>query len=267
MRLVLAAVVAALVLVGCSDSPDEENDAPERSVEPVTFTSLGIDDWAAVAEVEFASAPPAPDGIDAAVWSDTVEALEQWGRAAAFEPQDFPEEFEALSDHVFANLPETARRDLSARIGERTAPHLGVATVFADAETIGDIRATSAWRASELDEGGLVHLLELQTRTAYEVTVDGVTFVVGVIRTQGLSLRPGVEEAPGTLTGWQEFGASDCVLALDDRIEPDVLSAVEREDLDQFAQIASGSTWAEPELGEDDVVDEDFLNRCRNEAT
>lgn len=266
MRLVLTALIAALVLAGCSDAVEDEPDVPERTIEPVTFASLGIEDWAEAADVEFPDAPSAPDGVDAQAWADATEALDAWARAAAFDPAGLPEEFEPLSAQVFAALPGIARSDLAARIAERTAPTLGVATVFADAEAITGIKATAAWRSGEVDEGGLVHVLELQTRTAYELTVDGVTFVVGVIRTQAMSLRPGVEEAPGTLTGWQEFGASDCVLALDDRIEPDVLSKSERDDLERFAEVASGTTWAEPELGDDEIVNEDFLNRCRNEA-
>lgn len=273
LRWLVVVAASAVVMAGCSvldpvDSDPLPSATPsvEGTVESVSFAALGIDGWSDVGTFAFPAAPAAPAGVSVDAWAKGVSTIEDWAKQAAFDPAKLPTKFEPLASKVFADLPSLARKDLTARLAERTAPRLGVANVFKTPVAVRKVKATALWRVTAIEEG--VQVLELQTRTAYEVeTGGGATTVLGMIRSQGLAFRPGVEDAPGTTTGWQEFGASDCALALNDALEPQPDNPKEVKDVRDFAKYGTAKEWANPPLDEDDVVDEDFLANCRSSQT
>ena len=120
---------------------------------------------------------------------------------------------------------------------------------------------TTAWKVSTAkDDGGRAYvLLELQTRAAYEVRVkDGPSRVIGVLRVHGLSAYADTTDDFGVSGSWQEFGAGDCALALDD----DTAEALK--DLRTFIEVGDGSKLVMPKLGVEEQVDEEYLKRCRD---
>jgi hypothetical protein len=165
-------------------------------------------------------------------------------------------------------LPAKAAATLAKQVKGEVSPHLGVANVFGkDLTVVGTPMITSAWKiTTDKDEAGKPYvLLELQTRAAYEVRLgDGSTRVIGVLRVHGLSAYQDTTDDFGVGGGWQEFGAGDCALALDDALEPDSDRAQGLKDLKTFIRIGKGTKLEMPKLPVQEQVDSEYLKRCRD---
>ncbi|MCW2840945.1 MAG: hypothetical protein JWR55_2428 [Aeromicrobium sp.] len=274
-------VLVVTVLLACTacttGSASGGDDVPRPSAsasvsaEPETsFSSTGIDWPAARGELSPGAAPAPPDGFDAALLDRMAGLLTGWAQVAALD-EDVRRSTTPI-DKVAAVLPEPVGAALRDQTQAAVSPALAVANVFAeDVTVVGDPRVTTAWRQStEVDDAGRGYvLLELQTRTAYEVRVggDGPTRVVGVLRVHGLSAYPDTTEDFGISGGWQEFGATDCALALDDDLVPDADLGASAIDLQTFVTVGDGPRVEMPSLGEEQQVDAEYLRRCRAGAT
>lgn len=266
----------AVVAAGCTSTTgdDAPPPAPRTSatsdVPALSLTSLGID-WPRVGStLDVSAVPSAPEGFDDALLGRMADVLEAWATATTTDPDVW--QGDAPVDTVTATLPAKAGAALRQQTADAVSPELGVANVFGDDVTVvGEPRVTTAWKVSTQDDdsGQQYVLLELQTRAAYEVRLgdDGPTQVVGVLRVHGLSAYPGTTDDFGVSGGWQEFGASDCALALDDDLVPANDSEDAADDLATFADVGGQPSLRMPALDSDEQVDEAYLQRCRDSTT
>lgn len=263
MRTLAGALFAVLLTcTACttgSDADAEPQPAAATTQDPaVSLSSVGIDWPEAGADLAPDDRPVAPDGFDDELLDRMAGILTEWAQVSTLEQDaDLPVEVDAL---------------LHDQTKDAVSPRLAVANVFADDVTVvGAPRVTTAWRQStEVDDAGKQYvLLELQTRAAYEVRLgdDAPTRVIGVLRVHGLSAYPDTTDDFGVSGGWQEFGATDCALALDDDLTPDGNVDAARLDLQTFVTIGDGRTVEMPSLGDDQEVDAEYLARCRASAT
>ena len=93
---------------------------------------------------------------------------------------------------------------------------------------------------------------------------NGGTRVIGVLRVQGLSGYADTTDDFGVTGGWQEFGAGDCDLALDDAFVPDSDRDESLKDLKTFIRVGDSDTLEMPELPVQEKVDAEYLKRCRD---
>lgn len=267
---VLVSVLA--VTAGCSAG----SDAPAPRAEPsasaeeaaVSLSSLGID-WPRATRVDAAEPPAAPRGFDDQLVSRMADVLTTWAQASTVDPDVWHSE--APDQRLAAALPAKVASMLSEQTSGAVSPRLAVANVFGpDVTVVGEPRVTTAWKAStKADEFGTDYLqLELQTRAAYEVRIgDGPTRVIGVLRVHGLTAYPRTTDDFGVTTGWQEFGAGDCALAIDDQLVPDDDVAAAKDDLATFVDVGDQDAVRMPALGSQEKVDAAYLQRCRDSAT
>ena len=165
-----------------------------------------------------------------------------------------------------AAQPKAIGSQIEKLTADKVSPRLAAANVFADdVEVIGDPLISTAWKAASVERDGAPSLsLKLQTRAAYQVRLDGgPERVIAVLRVHELITREGETGDIGVGYSWQEFGASDCTLALDDALSPDGEAGPARQDLDRFVSATSDDTLQMPPLPEGETVDQDYLDRCR----
>ncbi len=250
-RPVVLLMVAVLALSGCTRDEPEATPTPAAQptpVEEITLTDLGIGDWPA-ASAPFPEAPARPEGVTKAEYDRMVTTVETWARQAATAPTT-----------VGDGLPPAVAATIATVADEQAAPSLARGTVLDPALEVLGSRMTSAWKLSSAD--GSTNL-SLQTRAAYEVRApDGPVRVIGVLRTQGVIDSPDSDDW-GTVMGWQEFGAADCATALDDFLTPGGDADDQESDLSVFVEIGNGTEAVTPAIDEDEVVNEEFLQRCR----
>lgn len=255
----------AVVCAGCTSGSDDPPPAGAES-SSVTLASLDLDWPAAEGTFTPGTVPSAPAGFKEAQVGRMAKILTRWSRLATVDEASWHSD-DPLPD-VRALLPAAAAGTLEQQLGDAVSPNLGVANVFGkDVEVVGAPQLTSAWQVStDEDADGKTYVkLELQTRTAYEVRVgDGPSRVIGVLRVQGLSAYPDTTDDYGVSGGWQEFGAGDCALALDDALVPDSDRRGAAEDLETFIRVGNGSKVEMPELGVEEQVDAEYLKRCRD---
>lgn len=271
-RLVVTLLAAMVVLSGCTSGSDSSSEpTPAASTEPaISLASLDID-WPRAADtLEVAKPPAAPNGFDDAVVTQMADILAKWAQATTID-QDVWRSATPI-DEVAAVLPAKVGTTLRSQVTGTVSPRLAVANVFAeDATVIGAPQVTTAWKIStQTDEVGKQYvLLELQTRAAYEVRLgDGApTRVIGMLRVHGLSAYADTTDDFGVTGGWQEFGASDCALALDDDLIPDTDLDETVKGLKTFVQVGNGEKLSMPTLPVEEQVDSEYLQRCRNSAT
>jgi hypothetical protein len=266
MRRFSALVIAVLVVcAGCTKESDPSPGPTLSAVKSISLESLGLDWPKAQGAVPTKARPATPDGFDDALLDRMAAALRKWAQAAAVDDSMW-HSHDAVARVVDA-LPAAAGKALRAQIKDEVSPQLGAANVFADDVTvIGTPMITSAWKVSTAkdDEGRPFVLLQLQTRAAYEVRVgDGPSRVIGVLRVHGLSAYSDTTDDFGVSSGWQEFGAGDCALALDDDLLPDSDPAGALKDLATFIRVGDGSKLVMPKLGVEEQVDPEYLKRCR----
>lgn len=216
------------------------------------------------------SPPAAPDGFSGDLVARMADELEDWATATTVDADVWHSDVPL--DQVTGALPAAVGAALRKQATGAVSPGLAVANVFADeVKVVGAPLVTTAWKAStETDEAGQPYLLlELQTRAAYEVRLgdDASTSVIGVLRVHGLSAYPDTTDDFGVSSGWQEFGAGDCALALDDQLVPDADADGTARDLKTFVTVGDGDTLTMPPLDDEEQVDAEYLQRCRNSAT
>jgi len=273
MRRLAAALVAVLVVsAGCTGAsePDVRPTPVETSEPAISLASLGLDWPRADGMLDVADPPEAPDGFAAALVARMADVLTDWAQVSTVD-EDVRRSATPVQD-VAAALPPESGAALRALTEDAVSPDLGVANVFADDVTLlGAPVVTTAWDVStRTDDAGRPYvLLQLQTRAAYEVRLgdDAPTRVIGVLRVHGLSAYPGTTDDFGVTGGWQEFGAGDCALALDDALLPDADLDAAARDLRTFVEVGDGSRLVMPPLEDDDQVDAEYLQRCRDGAT
>jgi hypothetical protein len=271
--LVGALMVVLIVVAGCTDgSQTRDRPAEKTSTAPAAadLASLGVDWPRAAGPLEAGDPPAAPDGFSADLVTRMAGILTGWAGATTLDED--VRHSRAPVDDVVGALPTEVGASLRTLTKGAVSPGLAVANVFADEVTVvGAPAVTTAWKVStETDDQGQQYvLLQLQTRAAYEVRVgdDAPTRVIGVLRVHGLSAYPGTTTDFGVTGGWQEFGAGDCALALEDDLVPDGDVAAAAVDLKAFVEVGDGATLKMPALGAGDRVDADYLQRCRDNAT
>lgn len=264
MRRLLGTLFAVLLAcAACTSGSDADADpqpaaASATEVPAVSLASVGIDWPEAQGELAPGDRPDTPDGFDDELLDRMAGVLTDWAQVSTLD-QD-------------ADLPAEVDTAWREQTKDAVSPRLAIANVFGDDVTVvGAPRVTTAWRQStEVDDAGNEYvLLELQTRAAYEVRLgdDAPTRVIGVLRVHGLSAYPDTTDDFGVSGGWQEFGATDCALALDDALTPDGNVDAAKLDLQTFVTIGGGKTVEMPSLGDEQQVDAEYLKRCRASAT
>ncbi|MCW2830622.1 MAG: hypothetical protein JWP31_1314 [Aeromicrobium sp.] len=267
MRTLMIVLSFILACAACSDS-DRGSDGdgrPRPSASPQTFDSTGIDWPDSGDKLVLRHRPATPDGFDDEQLDDMATILTSWASAAVLDPvrrSDDP------VDDVVDALPKRTGETLRKQVAGSVSPRLAVANVFAaDVDVVGRPKITTAWKVTtdNDDDGKPFVLLELQTRTAYEVRLDdGPTRVIGVLRVHGLSAFADTTDDYGVSAGWQEFGAGDCALALDDALVPDSNTEEAVEDLKTFVGVGNQDGLVMPDLDVEQQVDAEYLKRCRD---
>ncbi len=274
MRRLLGALVTVVLACGaCTSSPsdDEPRTAASTSTEPaLSLASIGIDWPEAEATLSPVDPPPLPVGFDAAVFTRMTGILTDWAQLTTLD-EDVRYSGTPI-DRIVKALPEKVGAALRKQTAEAVSPGLAVANVLGDeVSVVGAPRVTTAWKVSaETDDAGEQYTrLELQTRAAYEVRLgdDAPTRVIGVLRIHALSAYRDTTDDYGVSGGWQEFGALDCSLALDDDLIPEEDLEAAASDLKTFAEVGSGKKLVMPPLAATEEVDAQYLQRCRNGLT
>lgn len=268
-RLLVLVILLVLVSAGCtkgSSDPGLEPDPASSPATEITLVSLGID-WPDSAD-GWGTPPEAPPGFDGELIDDMAASLVAWAKVAATDEDTWHSKNPV--DDVAAELPAGLGATLRKQMKDAVSPGLGVANVFADDVNVVDApKVTVAWKIStpKDDAGKRFALLQLQTRTAYEVRIDdGPKRVIGVLRVHGLSAYRDSTDDFGVTGGWQEFGAGDCALATDDALLPDSDPAGARKDLSTFVRVGDGTKLEMPPLPTEEQVDSEYLKRCREGA-
>ncbi|MET0930327.1 MAG: hypothetical protein ABWX74_12450 [Aeromicrobium sp.] len=263
LRLVGTLVAVLMACTACTSGSDPAAEPQATAASPteesaVSLGSVGIDWPEASGDLAPADPPASPDGFDDELLGRMGDVLTEWAQASTLDTD--------------AELPAEIDTAWREQTKDAVSPRLAIANVFADDVTVvGPPRVTTAWRQStEIDDAGKEYvLLELQTRAAYEVRLgdDAPTRVIGVLRVHGLSAYPDTTDDFGVSGGWQEFGATDCALALDDDLIPDGNLEAAELDLQTFVTIGAGTTVEMPSLGPEQQVDAEYLERCRSSST
>ncbi|MCL8251805.1 MULTISPECIES: hypothetical protein [Aeromicrobium] len=270
----LTLVAASSVLGACTSSADGPAPAPTSPAPTAeastTLTAQGIDWPRAGSPLPVADPPAAPDGFGAALVTRMADVLTTWAGATTVDPDVW--HVETPADAVVDALPPAVGAALTRQAADAVSPGLAVANVFGDdVEVIGEPAVTTAWRVTTKDDdaGQQYVVVQLQTRAAYEVRLgdDGPTRVVGVLRVHGLSAYPGTEDDFGVTTGWQEFGAGDCALAVDDALVPDNDLDKAAADLATFVDVGDQPDVRMPALDDEEKVDDAYRDRCRDGTT
>lgn len=274
-KLLGPAVVALLVLGGCSGGSDEAASPPAATSDAptptraVTLESLDLDWPQADGKLDAGDPPPAPDGLDSGVYDQMVKDLKAWATASTVDEEMWHSK--APLDTIAGLLPSKTSETLRAQVKEQASPRLAVANVFSDrVKVIGSPVVTTAWQVKSVDDDTEKPyiVLELQTRAAYEVRLgeNGPSRVIGMLRVHALSAFTDTTDDFGVSTGWQEFGAGDCSLALDDSLIPDADVEGSAADIKKFIAVGSKNAVVMPDLGDDEQVDSNYLKRCRQGA-
>lgn len=267
-------VVALLVCAGCgvgldpsaAPTPPATTTSAPAPAASVSLASLGLDWPRADGTLDAGDPPAAPPGFDADTLARMASILTDWAGAAALDGEVWhsAKPLDLIADALPAKVAATLRAQTKGVV----SPRLAVANVFASTVTVGAPLVTTAWKVRTAKDaaGTSFMVLELQTRTAYEVRLGagGPTRVIGMLRVQGLSAYVDTVDDFGVTGGWQEFGASDCALALDDDLVPDNDPEIAAKDLARFITVGDGAALMMPPLTSDQKVDEDYLKRCRD---
>jgi hypothetical protein len=199
-----------------------------------------------------------------------VSDLTAWAEISAIDERTWHDP--SPIDRVVAELPAKTAAALKKQAQDQPTPRLTVANVFSErVKVVGAPLVTTAWQVKTVDDDTEKPyiVLELQTRSAYEVRLgeNGPSRVIGVLRVHSLSAFADSTDDFGVGAGWQEFGAGDCSLALHDSLIPDADLAGAAADLKRFIAVGSRDAVQMPELGDDELVDKRYLERCRQGTT
>lgn len=273
MRKLLGTLVGVVLVVGgCSSGSDQpapdvaattEAPTPTRDV---TLDSLNLDWPRSGKDITFADPPDVPDAFNTDVFEQMVVNLKAWATTSTVDEDVWHSRVPL--DQVAEGQPAKTAETLRTQSAEQASPRLAVANVFSDrVAVIGSPLVTTAWqvRTVEDDTEEPYVVLELQTRAAYEVRLgdNGPSRVIGVLRVHSMSAFADSTDDFGVSSGWQEFGAGDCTLALDDSLIPDADVEGAETDLKKFIEVGSQKDVVMPDLGDDEQVDSNYLKRCR----
>ncbi|MRJ75102.1 hypothetical protein GEV29_00980 [Aeromicrobium sp. SMF47] len=267
MRRLLGTFVAGLVVcAGCTSGSDEQPSPAPASPPALSLASLDLGWSTAQGKLDAGDPPPAPEGVNPLTYERMAADLASWARVTTVD--DSVWHAAKPVDAVSEVLPARAAAALRKQARSAVSPRLAVANVFADDVTVlGTPQVSTAWQVSQADDedGKPYVVLELQTRAAYEVRLgsDGPVRVIGMLRVHGLSAYADTTDDFGVSGGWQEFGAGDCALALDDQLVPESDLEETRSDLQTFQRVGDADDVEMPDLGDDEQVDADYLQRCR----
>ncbi|MFI5428906.1 hypothetical protein [Aeromicrobium sp. UC242_57] len=265
-------VVVLLVVGGCSDGSDEPEATPTPSADATTATravtleSLDLDWPRSDGTLDAAKPPAVPDGFDEGVYDQMVTGLKAW--AAASTVDDTVWHNAKPVEQVASTLPGQAAATLTKQSEGQASPRLAVANVFSDrVKVIGEPQVSTAWQVRTVDDDTEKPyiVLEAETRAAYEVRLgaNGPSRVIGMLRVHALSAFDDTTDDFGVSGGWQEFGAGDCSLALNDSLIPDADVDGSAKDLEKFIAVGNDDAVVMPDLGDDEQVDGNYLKRCR----
>lgn len=268
----LLGVLAVVLLAGagCTSGSDEpEESAPAAatsSARVVTLDSLELDWPRTDGSLETAEPPAAPEGVEPEAYDRMARDLVTWATASTVD-ENLWRSKEPLAD-IIDVLPAGTAAKLRTQAEAQTSPRLAVANVFSDRVTVvGQPQVTSAWKVTTVDEDvdRPYVVLELQTRAAYEVRLgeNGPSRVIGVLRVHALSAFDNTTDDFGVSGAWQEFGAGDCSLALDDSLIPDADLDGSAAEIKKFIAVGDKDEVVMPDLGKEEQVDSDYLQRCR----
>lgn len=264
-------LVVLLVVSGCSDS----SDGPEKQAgstpstgtsRAVTLESLELDWPTADGKLDVVDPPPAPEGLSSDIYDQMVTDLKAWATASTVDEEVWHSK--APFDRVAEGLPDKTAATLLAQTKDQASPRLAAANVFSDrVKIIGSPKVSTAWQVKTVDDDTEkpYTVLELQTRAAYEVRLgeNGPSRVIGMLRVHALSAFADSTDDFGVSSGWQEFGAGNCSLALDDSLIPDADVEGSDADLKKFIAVGSKDAVEMPALDDDEQVDGNYLKRCR----
>jgi hypothetical protein len=246
-------VLLAFALAGCSATPEAPE--PPSGMDNPTFASLDIEDWPADADLR-AGAPDAPAELDAATYDRLVAAIagfaELSARADDLRALDDPiPELTARLDDPFARLiPLVAEQEISPRV--TLLDYFGGGTEV----TAGPL-TQHVWDVRPADEGGTA--ITLQTWTAYEVTTDAGSGVIGVYREFQRTER----ENGFTSASWETSGTDTCALAVEDAMVLDN-GADQLELLEAFAREGDEHVFAVREVEES--ITAEFRAECQDQG-
>lgn len=240
-----AAVLCVLVasVSGCSS----ENSTPESTQEkPLTLSDLDMEGWTDLNADPFPKAPKNPNKTTAKDYDRAAQILHQWALATLGSPEK-----------TLAAVPKEVRAELDSIADAAPARNVSLGAQFADGLAAKSVWGTGAWRETSAKP---LHL-EFQTRVLWELDGgDGNVRLVGLVRTHAL-----IDDGKSLSIGqsWQEFGADDCALAIEEVIRPGGDVAEQNKDLRKFVDIANSPDVLPPNFSADDVVDDQFVERCR----
>lgn len=270
MRKLLGVLVVVLLAgAGCTSGSDEPEETPSAaatsSARVVTLDSLELDWPTSDGTLDPGEPPAAPDGVSEGVYNQMTRDLVAWATASTVDENLWRSE-EPLADLVDV-LPANTAAKLRKQAEGQTSPRLAVANVFSDRVTVvGSPQVTTAWKVTTVDDDARPYVvLELQTRAAYEVRLgaNGPSRVIGMLRVHALSAFDDTTDDFGVSGAWQEFGAGDCSLALDDSLIPDADLDGSAAEIKKFIAVGSKDEVVMPDLGKEEQVDSEYLQRCR----
>ncbi len=268
-RLTPLLLAVAILVSGCTSGSDDPKPTATATGDDrsVTLAALRLDWPKAQGKLVVAKPPATPDGFDDATYARMAKVLTKWAKVAAVDDSVWHSN-DPLAAITKALPAKACRTPSPSRARASSRPISGVANVFGDDVTVvGTPMITTAWKVTvDKDETDKPYvLLELQTRAAYEVRFkNGATRVIGVLRVHGLSAYQDTKDDFGVGGGWQEFGASDCALALDDALVPDSDREEGLADLATFLRVGKGNKLEMPKLSAPERVDDEYLKRCRD---
>ncbi|NLC98607.1 MAG: hypothetical protein GX678_05995, partial [Actinomycetales bacterium] len=172
--------------------------------------------------------------------------LHQWAQATLGPPEE-----------TRAAVPKEVRVELEEIADAGPARNVSLGAQFGEGLAAKSVWGTGVWRETSAKP---LHL-EYQTRVLWELEdADGNVRLVGMVRTHAL-----IDDGETLSIGqsWQEFGADDCALAIEEDIRPGGDIAEQNKDLRTFVDIANSLEVVPPDFSADDVVDEQFVERCR----
>lgn len=239
--------VIVVTVSGCSSGDPE---AKARHEQPLSLADLDMDGWVNLSTDSLPQAPRNPNKVPAAKQERAELILHRWASAALGDPEQ-----------TLDSAPKDVRHELELMADAGPARGVSLGTGFGEGLTVKSRWGTGVWKETS---AAPLHL-EYQTRVLWELEdADGQVRLVGMVRTHVL-VNDGESISIGQ--SWQEFGADDCALVVEETIRPGGDVAEQNKDLRRFEEIANSAEVVSPDFSEDDVVDQEFANRCRAGAT